>query len=68
MKLRQVFLYVFLSLTILYACVCTYMYIFQRNFLYLPEQNYNSRVEKLNLEIKEISVPSTDISLIGLFL
>ena len=60
MKLRQVFLYVFLSLTILYACVCTYMYIFQRNFLYLPEQNYNSRGEKLNLEIKEISVPSTE--------
>ena len=60
MKLRQVFLYVFLSLTILYACVCTYMYIFQRNFLYLPEQNNNLRGEKLNLEIKEISVPSTE--------
>jgi len=60
MKLRQVFLYVFLSLTILYACVCTYMYIFQRNFLYLPGQNNNLRGEKLNLEIKEISVPSTE--------
>ena len=60
MKLRQVFLYVFLSLTILYASVCIYMYIFQRNFLYLPEHNNNLRGEKLNLEIKEISVPSTE--------
>ncbi len=52
MKLRQVFLYVFLSLTIFYACVCSYMYIFQRNFLYHPDKNNYLRGEKLNEDIK----------------
>ena len=60
MKLRRIFLYVFLSLTILYVSVCTYMYIFQRNFLYHPDKNNYLRGEKLNADIKEISVPSTD--------
>ena len=60
MKLRRIFLYVFLSLTILYVSVCTYMYIFQRNFLYHPDKNNYLRGEKLNVDIKEISVPSTD--------
>jgi len=60
MKLRRIFLYVFLSLTILYISVCTYMYIFQRNFLYHPDKNNYLRGEKLNVDIKEISVPSTD--------
>jgi len=60
MKLRRIFLYVFLSLTILYVSVCTYMYIFQRNFLYHPDKNNYLRGEKLNVDIKEIFVPSTD--------
>ena len=60
MKLRRIFLYAFLSLTILYVSVCTYMYIFQRNFLYHPDKNNYLRGEKLNVDIKEIFVPSTD--------
>jgi fermentation-respiration switch protein FrsA (DUF1100 family) len=36
------------------------MYIFQRNFLYHPDKNNYLRGEKLNTDIKEISVPSTD--------
>ena len=60
MKLRRIFLYVFLSLTILYASVCAYMYIFQRNFLYHPYTNNYLRGEKLNIGIKEVLVPSTE--------
>ena len=60
MKLRRILLYVFLSLTILYASVCAYMYIFQRNFLYHPYKNNYLRGEKLNVDFKEISVPSTE--------
>ena len=60
MKLRRFFLYVFLSITILYISVCTYMYFFQRNFLYHPYQNNHLRGERLNTEIKEILVPSTE--------
>jgi len=36
------------------------MYIFQRNFLYHPDKNNYLRGEKLNVDIKEIFVPSTD--------
>ena len=60
MKLRRIFLYVFLSFIILYISVCTYMYIFQRNFLYHPYQNNHLRGEKLNPEVKEVFVPSTE--------
>ena len=60
MKLRRIFLYVFLSLTILYVSVCAYMYIFQRNFLYHPDKNNYLRSEKLNADTKEIFVPSTE--------
>jgi uncharacterized protein len=60
MKLRRILLYVFLSLTILYVSVCAYMYIFQRNFLYYPYKNNYLRGEKLNVDLKEISVPSTE--------
>ena len=60
MKLRRIFLYVFLSSIILYASVCTYMYVFQRNFLYHPDKNNYLRSEKLNADTKEISVPSTE--------
>ncbi len=60
MKLRRILLYVFLSLTILYVSVCAYMYIFQRNFLYYPYKNNYLRGEKLNVDFKEISVPSTE--------
>ena len=60
MKLRRIFLYVFFLLAILYASVCTYMYIFQRNFLYHPYKNNYLRGEKLNVDFKEISVPSTE--------
>ena len=60
MKLRRIFFYVFLSLITLYVSVCTYMYIFQRNFLYHPYKNNYLRGEKLNTEIKEVSIPSTE--------
>ena len=60
MKLRRIFLYVFLSSIILYVSVCTYMYVFQRNFLYHPDKNNYLRSEKLNADTKEISVPSTE--------
>ena len=60
MKLRRIFLYVFLSLIILYLSICAYMYIFQRNFLYHPYKNNYLRGEKLNAEIKEIFIPSTE--------
>ena len=60
MKLRRIFLYVFLSLTILYVSICAYMYIFQRNFLYHPYKNNYLRGEKLNAKIKEIFIPSTE--------
>jgi len=60
MKLRRIFLYVLLSLIILYASVCTYMYVFQRNFLYHPDKNNYLRSEKLNADTKEIFVPSTE--------
>ena len=60
MKLRRIFLYVFLSFSILYISVCTYMYIFQRNFLYHPYQNNHLRGEKLNPEVKEVFVQSTE--------
>ena len=60
MKLRRIFLYVFLSLIILYVSICAYMYIFQRNFLYHPYKNNYLRGEKLNAEIKEIFIPSTE--------
>ena len=60
MKLRRIFFYVFLSLITLYVSVCTYMYIFQRNFLYHPYKNNYLRGEKLNAEIKEVSIPSTE--------
>jgi len=60
MKLRRIFLYVFLSLIILYLSICAYMYIFQRNFLYHPYKNNYLRGEKLNAEIKEIFTPSTE--------
>jgi hypothetical protein len=36
------------------------MYIFQRNFLYHPYKNNYLRGEKLNVDFKEISVPSTE--------
>jgi multidrug transporter EmrE-like cation transporter len=36
------------------------MYIFQRNFLYYPYKNNYLRGEKLNVDFKEISVPSTE--------
>ena len=60
MKLRRIILYVFLSLIILYVSICAYMYIFQRNFLYHPYKNNYLRGEKLNAEIKEIFIPSTE--------
>ncbi|NBZ97498.1 MAG: alpha/beta hydrolase [Proteobacteria bacterium] len=60
MKLRRIFLYFFLSSIILYASVCVYMYVFQRNFLYHPDKNNYLRSEKLNADTKEISVPSTE--------
>ncbi len=61
MKLRRILLYVFLSLTILYASVCAYMYIFQRNFLYHPYTNNYLRGEKLNVGFqREYLVPSTE--------
>ena len=55
MKLRRIFFYVFLSLITFYASICTYMYIFQRNFLYHPYKNNYLRGEKLNAEIKTVN-------------
>jgi hypothetical protein len=36
------------------------MYIFQRNFLYHPYKNNYLRGEKLNADIKELPIPSTE--------
>ena len=60
MKLGKVSLYIFLTSIIFYVSVCTYMYVFQRSFLYHPNINNYIRGEKLNADIKEVYVSSTE--------
>ena len=60
MKFKRFFLYLVASLTFLYISICAYMYIIQRDILYQPNVIHTPLVEKLNTQVKEIEVLSTD--------
>ena len=60
MKLKRFFLYLVTSLTFLYISICAYMYIIQRDILYQPNVIHTPLVEKLNTQVQEIEVLSTD--------
>ena len=60
MKFKRFFLYLVASLTFLYISICAYMYIIQRDILYQPNVIRPLLVEKLNTQVQEIEVSSTD--------
>ena len=60
MKFKRFFLYLVASLTFLYISICAYMYIIQRDILYQPNVIRPPLVEKLNTQVQEIEVSSTD--------
>jgi fermentation-respiration switch protein FrsA (DUF1100 family) len=60
MNFKKLYWYSAVSVIIFYLSICLYMYAFQRSFLYLPHVNNHLLIKTLNVDAKEVRVPSTD--------
>jgi len=60
MNFKKLYGYSAVIVIIFYLSICLYMYAFQRNFLYLPHVNNHLLIKTLNVDAKEVRVPSTD--------
>ena len=64
-KFRKYILQLFLIIFFCYFFVLVYLYFYQRNLLYLPNENNNSG-DKISVDIKKVKIPTSDnIELLG---
>ena len=66
-KRRNLFLEIILAILVIYLFLLAYLFIFQRNLMYHPQEN-NYSGDKIEVEIEKVRIQTTDnISLLGWF-
>ena len=66
-KPRKLILQIIIWILVIYFILLAYLFIFQRNLMYHPQQN-NYPGDKIEVEIEKVQIQTTDnISLLGWF-
>ena len=64
---KNFFLYIIIVILLIYLSVLVYLFFFQRNLLYHPNEN-NYSGDKLKVDIEEVQIKTSDnINLLGWF-